>query len=105
MNGATLALLALGLYLPIFWQLPLWRSEAMYALIPQEMLAACSWPNLDFALILGGEFVDDGRDGAAGATPGGPKINESYSIATTEHDQQRAGRAKLADYHRRKHIQ
>jgi 4-amino-4-deoxy-L-arabinose transferase-like glycosyltransferase len=43
MNGATLALLALGLYLPIFWQLPLWRSEAMYALIPQEMLAAGSW--------------------------------------------------------------
>jgi 4-amino-4-deoxy-L-arabinose transferase-like glycosyltransferase len=43
MNGATLALVCLGLYLPFFWQLPLWRSEAMYALIPQEMLAAGSW--------------------------------------------------------------
>ena len=43
MNGATLVLLCLGLYLPLFWQLPLWRSEAMYALIPQEMLAAGSW--------------------------------------------------------------
>jgi 4-amino-4-deoxy-L-arabinose transferase-like glycosyltransferase len=43
MNGATLVLVCLGLYLPLFWQLPLWRSEAMYALIPQEMLAARSW--------------------------------------------------------------
>ncbi len=43
LNGATLALVCLGLYLPIFWQLPLWRSEAMYALIPKEMLAAGSW--------------------------------------------------------------
>jgi len=43
MNGATLALLCLGLYLPLFWQLPFWRSEAMYALIPREMLAAGSW--------------------------------------------------------------
>ena len=43
MNGATLMLLCLGLYLPLFWQLPLLRSEAMYALIPQEMLAAGSW--------------------------------------------------------------
>jgi 4-amino-4-deoxy-L-arabinose transferase-like glycosyltransferase len=43
MNGATLALICLGLYLPLFWQMPLWRSEAMYALIPQEMLAARSW--------------------------------------------------------------
>ena len=42
-NGASLMLLALGLYLPLFWQLPLLRSEAMYALIPQEMLAAGSW--------------------------------------------------------------
>lgn len=43
MNGATLALVCLGLYLPLFWQLPLLRSEAMYALIPKEMLAAGSW--------------------------------------------------------------
>jgi 4-amino-4-deoxy-L-arabinose transferase-like glycosyltransferase len=43
MNGATLVLICLGLYLPIFWQLPLLRSEAMYALIPREMLAAGSW--------------------------------------------------------------
>ena len=43
MNGATLVVLCLGLYLPLFWQLPFWRSEAMYALIPREMLAAGSW--------------------------------------------------------------
>jgi 4-amino-4-deoxy-L-arabinose transferase-like glycosyltransferase len=43
MNGATLVLVCLGLYLPLFWQLPLLRSEAMYALIPQEMLARGSW--------------------------------------------------------------
>ncbi len=43
MNGATLALVCLGLYIPLFWQLPLLRSEAMYALIPKEMLAAGSW--------------------------------------------------------------
>jgi 4-amino-4-deoxy-L-arabinose transferase-like glycosyltransferase len=43
MNGATLAVFCLGLYLPLFWQLPFWRSEAMYALIPREMLAAGSW--------------------------------------------------------------
>ena len=43
LNGATLALVCLGLYLPLFWQMPLLRSEAMYALIPQEMLAAGSW--------------------------------------------------------------
>jgi 4-amino-4-deoxy-L-arabinose transferase-like glycosyltransferase len=43
MNGATLVLVCLGLYLPLFWQLPLLRSEAMYALIPKEMLAAGSW--------------------------------------------------------------
>jgi 4-amino-4-deoxy-L-arabinose transferase-like glycosyltransferase len=36
-------LIALGLYLPLFWQLPLLRPEAMYALIPKEMLAAGSW--------------------------------------------------------------
>jgi 4-amino-4-deoxy-L-arabinose transferase-like glycosyltransferase len=43
MNGTTLVLVCLGLYLPLFWQLPLLRSEAMYALIPKEMLAAGSW--------------------------------------------------------------
>ena len=43
MNGATLVAVCLGLFLPLFWQLPLLRSEAMYALIPQEMLAARSW--------------------------------------------------------------
>jgi 4-amino-4-deoxy-L-arabinose transferase-like glycosyltransferase len=43
LNSATLMLVCLGLYLPLFWQLPLLRSEAMYALIPQEMLAAGSW--------------------------------------------------------------
>lgn len=43
MNGATLVLVCLGLYLPLFWQLPLLRSEAMYALIPREMLASGSW--------------------------------------------------------------
>jgi 4-amino-4-deoxy-L-arabinose transferase-like glycosyltransferase len=43
MNGATLVLLCLGLYLPLFWQLPLFRPEAMYALIPKEMLEAGSW--------------------------------------------------------------
>jgi 4-amino-4-deoxy-L-arabinose transferase-like glycosyltransferase len=43
MNGATLVFICLGLYLPLFWQLPLWRSEAMYALIPWEMLRAGSW--------------------------------------------------------------
>jgi 4-amino-4-deoxy-L-arabinose transferase-like glycosyltransferase len=43
LNGATLVLVCLGLYLPLFWQLPLLRSEAMYALIPREMLASGSW--------------------------------------------------------------
>jgi 4-amino-4-deoxy-L-arabinose transferase-like glycosyltransferase len=43
LNGATLVLVCLGLYLPLFWQLSLWRSEAMYALIPWEMLKAGSW--------------------------------------------------------------
>ncbi len=43
LNGATLALVCLGLYLPLFWYLPLLRSEAMYAQIPREMLAAGSW--------------------------------------------------------------
>ena len=43
MNLATLVLVCLGLYLPLFWQLPLLRSEAMYALIPKEMLASGFW--------------------------------------------------------------
>ena len=43
LNGATLVLVCLGLYLPLFWYLPLLRSEAMYAVIPREMLAAGSW--------------------------------------------------------------
>ena len=43
MNGDTLLLVCLGFYLPLFWQLPLMRAEAMYALIPQEMLASGSW--------------------------------------------------------------
>jgi 4-amino-4-deoxy-L-arabinose transferase-like glycosyltransferase len=43
MNGPTLVLVCLAVYLPLLWQLPLWRSEAMYALIPKEMLAAGSW--------------------------------------------------------------
>ncbi len=43
MTGTTLVLVCLGLYLPLFWQLPLLRSEAMYALIPREMLAQGSW--------------------------------------------------------------
>lgn len=43
MNGATLVLVCVALYLPLFWQLPLLRSEAMYALIPQEMLETGSW--------------------------------------------------------------
>jgi len=43
LNGVTLALICLGLYLPLLWQLHLLRSEAMYALIPWEMLTAGSW--------------------------------------------------------------
>jgi 4-amino-4-deoxy-L-arabinose transferase-like glycosyltransferase len=42
-NGATLLLVCLAVYLPCFWQVPLIRAEAMYALIPQEMLATGSW--------------------------------------------------------------
>ncbi len=42
-NGHTLLLVALAVYLPFFWQVPLIRSEAMYALIPQEMLASGAW--------------------------------------------------------------
>ncbi|MCL4504195.1 MAG: glycosyltransferase family 39 protein [Deltaproteobacteria bacterium] len=42
-NGYTLLLACLALYLPLFWQIPLIRDEAMYALIPKEMLASGSW--------------------------------------------------------------
>lgn len=42
-NGYTLLLACLAVYLPLFWQVPLIRAEAMYALIPQEMLASGSW--------------------------------------------------------------
>ena len=42
-NGYTLLLATLVVYLPLFWQVPLIRSEAMYALIPKEMLASGSW--------------------------------------------------------------
>jgi 4-amino-4-deoxy-L-arabinose transferase-like glycosyltransferase len=38
-----LLLACLAVYLPCFWQLPLIRAEAMYALIPKEMLASGSW--------------------------------------------------------------
>jgi hypothetical protein len=43
LNGYTLLLVTLAVYLPLFWQLPLIRSESMYALIPKEMLASGSW--------------------------------------------------------------
>ena len=42
-NGYTLLLACLAVYLPLFWQVPLIRAEAMYALIPKEMLASGSW--------------------------------------------------------------
>ncbi|MGP8051896.1 MAG: ArnT family glycosyltransferase [Desulfobaccales bacterium] len=43
-NGYTLLLACLTLYLiPLFWHTPLIRAEAMYALIPKEMLASGSW--------------------------------------------------------------
>jgi len=44
-NGWTLMLVCLAIYLPLFWQIPLSRSEAMYAVIPREMLASGSWLN------------------------------------------------------------
>jgi 4-amino-4-deoxy-L-arabinose transferase-like glycosyltransferase len=43
LNGYTLLLACLAIYLPLFWQVPLIRAEAMYALIPKEMLASGSW--------------------------------------------------------------
>lgn len=42
-NGWTLLLACLAVYLPLSWQIPLIRAEAMYALIPREMLASDSW--------------------------------------------------------------
>ncbi|HEY9073539.1 MAG TPA: glycosyltransferase family 39 protein, partial [Desulfobaccales bacterium] len=42
-NGYTLLLACLAVYLPLCWQVPLIRAEAMYALIPKEMLASGSW--------------------------------------------------------------
>ncbi len=42
-SGYSLLLACLALYLPLFWQVPLIRAEAMYALIPKEMLASGSW--------------------------------------------------------------
>jgi 4-amino-4-deoxy-L-arabinose transferase-like glycosyltransferase len=42
-GGPTLLLVCLAVYLPFFWQLPLIRAEAMYALIPKEMLNAGTW--------------------------------------------------------------
>src|SRR5512140_1782763 len=42
-TGWTLLLACLAVYLPLFWQVPLIRAEAMYALIPKEMLASGSW--------------------------------------------------------------
>lgn len=42
-NGYTLLLVCLAVYLPLIWQVPLIRAEAMYALIPQEMLTSGSW--------------------------------------------------------------
>lgn len=43
LNGWTLCLACLAVYAPIFWLIPLARGEAMYALIPKEMLASGSW--------------------------------------------------------------
>jgi 4-amino-4-deoxy-L-arabinose transferase-like glycosyltransferase len=43
LNGPTLLLVTLAVYLPCLWQLSLTRPEAMYALIPREMLATGSW--------------------------------------------------------------
>ena len=43
-NGYTLLLACLAIYLiPVIWHTPLIRAEAMYALIPKEMLASGSW--------------------------------------------------------------
>jgi 4-amino-4-deoxy-L-arabinose transferase-like glycosyltransferase len=41
--GLALILLGLALYLPALWAWPLSRSEAMYALIPRQMLASGDW--------------------------------------------------------------
>lgn len=52
--GLLLMLLAVAVYLPAMWNFPLSRSEAMYALIPQEMYAAGAWltPTLNGARYL-----------------------------------------------------
>ena len=42
-GAPTLLLVAALIYLPLCWQIPLTRCEAMYALIPKEMLALGSW--------------------------------------------------------------
>lgn len=53
-SGLLLLALAAALFLPGLVFLPLTRAEAMYALIPQEMLAAGAWlrPTLNGALYL-----------------------------------------------------
>ncbi|MEW6658340.1 MAG: glycosyltransferase family 39 protein [Thermodesulfobacteriota bacterium] len=42
-SGFFLLLLALAVYLPLMFRVPLIRAEAMYALIPKEMLASGHW--------------------------------------------------------------
>jgi 4-amino-4-deoxy-L-arabinose transferase-like glycosyltransferase len=42
-TGAALALAAAVLFLPCLVKLPLWRAEALFALIPREMLARGDW--------------------------------------------------------------
>ncbi|MDD3581537.1 MAG: glycosyltransferase family 39 protein [Desulfobacca sp.] len=55
--GSSLSLLLLGLaiFLPTLGQLPLIRSEAMYALIPQEMLTSGRWLT---PILNGAPYVD-----------------------------------------------
>jgi 4-amino-4-deoxy-L-arabinose transferase-like glycosyltransferase len=43
LNAFTLVSACLAVYLPVFFRMPLSRAEAMYALIPKEMLASGSW--------------------------------------------------------------
>lgn len=52
--GVSLVLLGLLLYVPALWNWPLSRSEAMYALIPQEMYESGNWltPHLNGARYL-----------------------------------------------------
>ena len=42
-SGFFLLLISLAVYLPPLFKVPLTRAEAMYALIPQEMLGSGSW--------------------------------------------------------------